>query len=217
MENKNNELLLLIQNKLENKNAKFLPEEFVEIIYEISKIDKELVDNIKNVLFVYNNKFYKKNKDIKLDEDSYNLGMFDLFNEIVNFQFNFLNKIDYEKEINSLKEKQRQILDIIYYNDGIDSNYIKKKLNITSQYLYNLTNETRFLKLVIINKNYRTKKVFYSLTLECRTFLDKLINKNIVSEDIQENILNKKFRKTQIIDYKEEGYGLRKNNFKYNA
>ena len=79
--------------------------------------------------------------------------MYDLFNKIINLQFNNLNKIDYEKEIRLLKDKQKLILDIIYENDGVDSKYIEKQLNISPQYLYNLTNDKKILKLIIINKN----------------------------------------------------------------
>ena len=145
--------------------------------------------------------------------------MYDLFNKIINLQFNNLNKIDYEKEIRLLKDKQKLILDIIYENDGVDSKYIEKQLNISPQYLYNLTNDKKILKLIIINKNYRTKKVFYSLTSECRKFLDKTIDKVLNIENYYEIILNQKFgyNKKELIDEKGESNELRRSHFKYNS
>ena len=211
----NKDLLLSIKNNIERINKKFEPEDFLEIILEISKMDKEFINGLYDILFVYNNNFYKKYRNFEINQESYNLGMYDLFNIIVNHQLELCNKIEYEKEIKLLKEKQKLILNIIYENDGIDSNSIKKMLNISSQYLYNLTNDSRFLKLVIINKNYKTKKVFYSLNYECRKALDQTIEKN----NYYDLVINQKFKvlENKKIYYKEDHDEFRRSRFKYNS
>ena len=88
-------------------------------------------------------------------------------------------------------------------------------LNISSQYLYNLTNDSRFLKLVIINKNYKTKKVFYSLNYECRKALDPTIEKN----NYYDLVINQKFKvlENKKIYYKEDHDEFRRSRFKYNS
>ena len=58
----NKDLLLSIKNNIERINKKFEPEDFLEIILEISKMDKEFINGLYDILFVYNNNFYKKNQ-----------------------------------------------------------------------------------------------------------------------------------------------------------
>jgi len=208
--------LSVVASKFLDFENKIDVKEVMDILYEVNKVTKKTCEEIRKSLFHINNNISKELRNYALDIDyvSYNLGVYDVFKQITNLIINNVNKADYDQLINSLKPKQFELLQLIYENDGISSQKIKKILNIKSQYLYNLTNDDRFLKLVNIYKNETSKNVFYSLNLKCRESL------KMKYEIKEKNLINSQF---YVFKYQlnkdsgvtEENYGYWKINKEY--
>ena len=206
------DLSTIALNFLDSEN-KIDVKDVMDILYEVNKITQQTCDELRKTLFNINNNISKeiKRNTFNIDYDSYNIGVYDVFKKITNSIINNINKVDYEQLINSLKPKQLDILHVIYKNDGISSQQIKKILNIKSQYLYNLTNDDRFLKIVNVYKNEKSKNVFYSLNLKSRETLKKRYE-NKEKNSIPSQFYVFKYELNKDNEIMEENYGYWKTN-----
>ena len=110
------------------------------------------------------------------------------------------------------QKNKKKMLNIIYYEDGINSKKLREKLEISSQHLYNMTHDEFLSKLLIINDSYGGKFKYYSLTMNCRKYLKEKyemndIIKNYNNEFKQIYVLNVPI-KSDVEDYKS--YASRK-------
>lgn len=199
---------------------------------EISDVSERLdFEKINKQMFKYNNQFNKTIKNYNLDMQSYNLGVLEMFLKMLLFIEAKNKSENHVKSLQSLNKIQKQIIDIIYKNDGIDSKTLREKIQISSQYLYNLTHTNKLNNLINIYGSENEKNKHYTLTASCRAYLDKdKRNKNvriIISPVLSDT--KKEFYSNKIDYYndfntigenkktKEENYGISKiigyNNF----
>lgn len=176
-----NEKQLEIFGKIEKVKNNFVYNKNELDILVLSEILIDLEENILNInqkkidefMFNFNNSIRKERKTKDIDIRSYNIGIAEFFSKLISFQKIKNYEDNYVKLINDLSEKQEEIIKIIYYEDGINSKKIRNLLNITSQHLYNLTHDDILSKLLIINDSHGGKFKHYSLTMNCRKYLDK--------------------------------------------
>lgn len=182
MEKEKMEILNIIESNflMINENVKQINDlEIINIIENcMNNITEFDIKQFDNKMFNFNNELKNIKKSYSIDIKSYNIAMMDILSKYI---YNITKKFKNKKFIlilNNLNETERKIIDLIYEYDGIDSRTVKNRLNITSQYLYNITHNFDFLQLINIYDDYNRKFKHYSLKLNCRKYLDELYGKN---------------------------------------
>ncbi len=180
---------------------------------EISEASERLdFEKINKQIFKYNNQFNKIIKNYNLEMQSYNLGVMAMFLKIILFIEAKNKSENHIKSLKSLNTIQKEIINIIYKNDGIDSKTLREKIQVSPQYLYNLTHTNKLNNLINIYGDENEKSKHYTLTASCRAYLDKdKKNKNVriiinpVLSDTKKDFFSNK------LDYYNDFYAIGEN------